>query len=124
MSRTKGQRALFFGILLSGGWWLLSHDGWADDAHVAIRKVNGRTEAVVTVPGAMLEEPAEEKGSMEETIAAVEDGAIEVMGTSNEIVGRGTDHAVRTVQSVGDSAFSWFFHMLDAFKGGSEESTT
>src|SRR3989338_2810357 len=87
--------------------------GAEEATKVAIRKVNGRTKAVVTVEGAQVETAKEEKNKVTKTMTAVEKGALEMMSTSNELVGRGTDQAVQTVQSFGDSMFSWLFRMLD-----------
>ena len=84
----------------------------AKDPKVALRTVDGRTQATVTLPG-MDRDALEDKGRIEETMTVVEDGALGVMEPPNELLGKGTDQAVKTVQSVSDSAFSWIFRKLD-----------
>ena len=110
------------GLAMTVGFFVFAacHLARAEEAtKVSIRKVNGRTEAVVTITGEKSSTAEEEKNKVEKTFHVVEEGAREVMDTSNELVGRGTDQAVQTVQSVGDSMLSWFFRMLD-FRKASE----
>jgi hypothetical protein len=87
----------------------------AAEPKIAINQIEeGRTEAVVTLPGPTAEElKAAEQKKVIGTIQVVEEGAVDVMGASSKFVGQGTDRAVGTVETVGNSAFAWLFKMLD-----------
>jgi hypothetical protein len=94
-----------------------SNVGLAAEPTVAIRKQEGRTEALVKVPAGQIAQLEQEPvGPVKGTINVVEGGAHDVMGASSDLVGRSTDRAVNTVGSAGESAFAWLFKWLD-FKG-------
>jgi len=105
--------------------WIFCHsEAMAESAKVSIQKYDDRTEALVTVTGISDESLDSKNSAVQETFEAIEDGTLDVMGTSHELVARGTDQTVETVQSVGHSAFSWFFRALDFQKENSEQKTT
>ena len=96
---------------------LMSGEGvsLADQAHVTIQQVEERTQAIVTSPAKEKKEAMAEPVSetVLGTIAVVEDGTVDVLDASSDLVGEGADKTVEAVQTAGDSAFSWLFKALD-----------
>ena len=93
----------------------------AEKTNVSIQRVEDRTKATVTLARDTKSETEQEADQSREPISVVEDGTLEVMEASNDLLGLGTDRAVEAVSSVGDSAFSWLFRALDFTKDTSKQ---
>ena len=85
----------------------------AEDSDVEIRKVDGRSEATIKSNHSEAAPERGQKHQMAKTFTNIEKSTSGVASASSNLLGRGTDGTVETVQKVGGSSLARFFRFLD-----------
>lgn len=85
-----------------------------DSADVKIKEVEGRKEALVSLNKSSANKPSD--GKIKKTLNQVGKDTYDVMDASNQVIARGTDKTVSTIQVFGENLFSWIFKKADTFR--------
>ncbi|OGW79571.1 MAG: hypothetical protein A3G33_07185 [Omnitrophica bacterium RIFCSPLOWO2_12_FULL_44_17] len=108
---------LFLLILIVSPFFLLAGNENKDlNPDIAIRQVEDRKEATFSgTPAAAVAESPAKRAAIKKTLKVVEDNTADVTEKSSNLIGKGTDKTVHTVEKGGDSIFSWSVKWVDSF---------